>query len=98
MFLKLKHLECFIGELETEQPSLVKQDWSCPPSPRGMEKGWGPAQHMCVSQLVQSREVGGNGKLLQSWVDAEAGWGWSRKAMKAIGNHCWLSSRGVSWQ
>lgn len=46
-----------------------------PPEPRGMEKGWGPAQHMCVSQLVQSREVGGNGKLLQSWVGAEAGWG-----------------------
>lgn len=26
MFLKLKHLECFTGELETEQPSQGTQD------------------------------------------------------------------------
>lgn len=53
--LKRKHLECFIGELESGRASQSRQDWALRD---GEELACHPG--MCVSEQEQSREMGMN--------------------------------------
>lgn len=68
--LKRKHLECFIGELESEKASQSRQDWA-------LRDGEELACHryVCVRAGTEQGDGDEHGKHIPNWLEVEVGWG-----------------------